>query len=270
MVCSNCGLVNETIIDTTKTIQMYSREDYENKRINEPLSFPVGPRTRFNSNQNDLNPNTIAKFKRLSKIQRSTMSSLEQNLRTALPKLHKYKALLQLPGSIESTAFKIYVVAVKKKLSIRRTIDELLVASIYAAIRINKLPRTLEEIADGAGLEYVKVFKAYTLLVKEVSQDISLNINKIEPKLYLFRFVNDLGLSMDVYNLSTRLLDILGTSTHYMMGKDPKGIAAGAIYLATRYLEESKTQAEIARVARVNEATLRSRAKKISQLLDRL
>ena len=115
-----------------------------------------------------------------------------------------------------------------------------------------------------------KAFKAYRLLLKDILHDNSLRINKIEPKIYLYRFIHDLDLSMQVYKLSTKFLDVLAQDSNYMVGKDPKGIAAVALYLASRYLEEFRTQVEISEVAMVTEATLRSCAKKIQQSLDKL
>jgi len=47
------------------------------------------------------------------------------------------------------------------------------------------------------------------------------------------------------------------------MGKDPKGLAAAALYIAAKPTAERKTQTEISEIARVTEVTLRTRAKQI-------
>ncbi|MHA1750413.1 MAG: transcription initiation factor IIB, partial [Promethearchaeota archaeon] len=47
------------------------------------------------------------------------------------------------------------------------------------------------------------------------------------------------------------------------MGKDPKGLAAAALYMCAKKTKERKTQTQIAEVSRVTEVTLRTRAKQI-------
>jgi transcription initiation factor TFIIB len=51
-----------------------------------------------------------------------------------------------------------------------------------------------------------------------------------------------------------------GLSTN---GKDPKGFAASAIYLAAKPTEYRKTQTEVSNAAKITEVTLRTRIKEI-------
>jgi len=52
-----------------------------------------------------------------------------------------------------------------------------------------------------------------------------------------------------------------------MIGKSPLGFASGALYVACRILGESRSQKEISKIAKITEATLRTRYKEISNLL---
>ncbi len=56
-----------------------------------------------------------------------------------------------------------------------------------------------------------------------------------------------------------------GLSTN---GKDPKGFAASAIYMAARSTKHRKTQTEISDIARITEVTLRTRVKDIKEVLN--
>ena len=47
------------------------------------------------------------------------------------------------------------------------------------------------------------------------------------------------------------------------MGKDPKGLAAAALYMAAKPTDERLTQRTIAKAAHITEVTLRTRAKQI-------
>ncbi|MBT3463617.1 hypothetical protein HN451_01405, partial [archaeon] len=51
-------------------------------------------------------------------------------------------------------------------------------------------------------------------------------------------------------------------------GRSPKGIAAGALYIASKINNEKKTQAEIAKVADVTEVTVRNSYKELTNRLD--
>ncbi|MGQ4871799.1 MAG: transcription initiation factor IIB, partial [Candidatus Thorarchaeota archaeon] len=51
------------------------------------------------------------------------------------------------------------------------------------------------------------------------------------------------------------------------IGRDPLGLAAAAIYVASILLDERRTQREIAEVARVTEVTVRNRYKEIVRVL---
>ncbi|MFW9899467.1 MAG: transcription initiation factor IIB, partial [Candidatus Thorarchaeota archaeon] len=50
-------------------------------------------------------------------------------------------------------------------------------------------------------------------------------------------------------------------------GKDPKGLAAACIYIASKDGAMRKTQSRVAEIAKITEVTLRSRAKQIREKL---
>ncbi len=52
-------------------------------------------------------------------------------------------------------------------------------------------------------------------------------------------------------------------------GKDPKGLVAAAIYLASQTLHEAKSQSRIARTIGVTEVTLRSRYKEFLTFINK-
>jgi len=54
----------------------------------------------------------------------------------------------------------------------------------------------------------------------------------------------------------------------FTIGKDPKGMAAAAIYVASILTGSRRTQLEIARTARVTEVTVRNRYKEMVERLN--
>ncbi len=51
-------------------------------------------------------------------------------------------------------------------------------------------------------------------------------------------------------------------------GRDPRGFAASAIYMAAKPTEHRITQSEVSKVAKITEVTLRSRIKDIKASLN--
>jgi transcription initiation factor TFIIB len=87
---------------------------------------------------------------------------------------------------------------------------------------------------------------------------------------YIDKFIQELKLSMDTRNKAVELLKIAKKNGMPTQGKDPKGLAAAAIYIASKLLGENRTQNEIAELSHITEVTLRMRAKDLKKYgLDR-
>ena len=77
----------------------------------------------------------------------------------------------------------------------------------------------------------------------------------------------DLKLNTEIERIADKIVD---TFSNYfpISGKDPKGICAGAIYIATRLKNLDFTQKEISEKVGITEITLRSRYKEIKTKLN--
>ncbi|MEJ2248240.1 MAG: hypothetical protein P8Y97_01115 [Candidatus Lokiarchaeota archaeon] len=152
-VCLNCGFIHSRIFDNSPR-RAFTREEILNRKINEKVYSPIGPRTVIQGKRDGrgtlLNAKYQSKFNRLSKIHRSLTTSYERNLWIALPNLHRLQKKLGISDTIAEDALRIYTQTVKKKLTMGRSIDGLLSASIYCAIRIHALPRTIEEVEEAS------------------------------------------------------------------------------------------------------------------------
>ncbi len=202
-------------------------------------------------------------FNRLSKIQGSLVNSLERNFWEARPKINQLALKLNIPDHILETAWKIYSEVAKQKLTMGRSIDSFVTASVYAAIRIHDFPRLLEEVVDVALMPLRSVHRSLGLVVRNVLPVLKLRYRPISPGPLVFRFGNDLNLSVQVQKKASDMLNVALKHGLKKMGKDPKGLAAAALYIAAKPTAERKTQTEISEIARVTEVTLRTRAKQI-------
>ena len=66
---------------------------------------------------------------------------------------------------------------------------------------------------------------------------------------------------MSNINIAVKIIETAAENGFNSAGKDPKGIAAAAIYIGSRSCNENRTQKEISKLARVTEVTLRMRVK---------
>ncbi|MFX1489854.1 MAG: hypothetical protein ACFFBI_11940 [Promethearchaeota archaeon] len=215
-----------------------------------------------------LNPTKRFKFSRLSKIQRSLISSIERNYWEAQPKLKMFSSKLNIPNYVSETAWRIYIEAARRKLTMGRSIDAFIAAALYAAIRINNFPRLLEDVSEVVMIPNRTLFRALGMIFNEILPVLGLAYHPITADKLLFVFGNKLGLPIE---LQLTAMNILKNDLEKKLcnGKDPKGLAAAVLYFVTRDTAFKKTQAEVAKVAKVTEVTLRSRLKDINIFLDK-
>ena len=271
MVCTNCGTVSgKEFVGFEK--RAYTAEEVKKRRRTEPCWRNYGPRTIIQKNSSDTNGILLqgkskAFFNRLSKIQGSLINSLERNYWEARPKIKQYSRKLNVPDYIIETAWNIYKEVAKMKLTMGRSINSFVAASMYAAIRIHKFPRLLEEISENSLIPIRSIHKSLGLIVRHVFPRLNLKYLPISPKPLVYRFGSNLGLSVKIQKNASEMLHYSIKSGLNRIGKDPKGLAAAALYLAAKSSEERKTQKEIAEFAHITEVTLRTRAKQIRKFL---
>ncbi len=266
-VCKRCGLVLGTAYISSEK-RAYTHEEVQDRRRTEPRWRNYGPRTIIDRNSSDGNGNILtgrrkAFFNRLSKIQGSLVNSLERNYWEARPKINQLARKLNIPEHIVETSWKIYTEVAKQKLTMGRSIDGFVTASIYAGIRIHNFPRLLEEIAEVSMMPLRSVHRSLGLIVRNVFPVLNLKYKPISAVPLVFRFGNDLDLSVQVQKHASDILNSAISHGLRKMGKDPKGLAAAALYMAAKPTTERLTQRQIAEAAHITEVTLRTRAKQI-------
>ncbi len=264
IVCLNCGCIHSRIFDDSPR-RAFTQEEINKRKTTERVYSPIGPRTVIRGSKDArgslLSPKYKSKFNRLGKIHRSLTTSYERNLWIALPNLQRLQRKLKIPDHIAEDVLRIYTRTVKEKLTMGRSIDALLTASIFAALRSHAVPRTIEEIAKAAQIDKKKILKSYRLIVREIFPQLNLKIKRLTPERYVDKFNDLLKLSMQCRNKAVLLIKNVRKNGLHFSGKDPKGIAAAALYLSSKICNEARTQKDIADLAKVTEVTLRTRVK---------
>jgi transcription initiation factor TFIIB len=262
IVCSDCGLViKERSVDLSHSDKRAytSQEKNQREHTGAPISslLPDIGLTTVIDRKNIKDPDLKRAVKWNTRI-----TWEKRNILIATTELKRICSNLNLPNHIKFEAIKLYKDAFKKKLLRGRSINSMIAASIYLAIRLKRIPRTLQEILDESSESEKDIRRCYRVLIREFNIK-SPNTN---PSDLIPTYIATLKLGPNIEINSTKIVNAY-SERFSTSGKDPKGIVAGAIYLACRLKGLELTQKHIAEVVGVTEVTLRSRYKELSTKL---
>ncbi|NVM16415.1 MAG: transcription initiation factor IIB [Candidatus Lokiarchaeota archaeon] len=262
VVCSQCGLViNERSVDVTHSDKRAytSQEKSQREHTGAPISSllpDIGLTTVIN--KKDISDPDLKRA-----VKWNTRITWEKrNLLIATTELKRICTNLDLPNYIKFEAIKLYKEAFKKKLLRGRSINSMIAASIYLAIRLKKIPRTLQEILEESSENEKDIRRCYRVLIRELN----IKSPNTEPSALIPALIAELQLNHEVEETAKKIVNTF-SANFSTSGKDPKGIVAGALYLACKLKGLDLTQKQIADVVRVTEVTLRSRYKELSTKL---
>ena len=275
VVCGACGLViDDNIVDMGPEWRAFDHEQRDKRtRVGAPITYTIhdkGLSTMIDWRNKDIYGRDIparnrAQWYRLRKWQRKIRISgaTERNLAFALSELDRDSSRLGLPRSVRESASVVYRNAVENKLIRGRSIEGVVAASLYAACRRCKVPRTLDEIADVSRVSKKEVGRTYRFLTRELH----IRLPPTSPIDYVPRFASELNLSGAVQSKAIEIIN-QAMDNGLTSGRGPTGVAAAALYIASVILGERKTQRDVADIAGVTEVTIRNRYKELTEQLD--
>jgi len=186
-----------------------------------------------------------------------------RNTVLAMSILNELSSRLHLPRNTRDTVLEYF-----RRLSSRRAIRRERVAAIVAALvylgsRLTGIPRPLDKVAKVSGVKKKDISKAYRM----IRDELKIAVPVPDPEKFVISFGRELGLSGETIS---KAIDIIRKAKQkgVSIGRDPAGIAAAALYIATRLSGEKRTQKSVASVAGVTEVTVRNRYREIIKLLE--
>jgi transcription initiation factor TFIIB len=270
IVCVVCGLVlGQRLIDSGPEWRAFSSEEANKKvRVGAPttltlhdkgLSTMIGWKNKDAFGKN-LSPKMKAEVYRLRKwhVRTRTNKSIDRNLAYAMNELDRFASQLNLSRDLKESAAHVYRKMANKNLIRGRSIEAMLIASIYLSCKLNKVPKTLDDFLEFAMVDKKKIARCYRLIL----QELKININVPSPITFVPRFCAELNLSGKTQNRAAELLK-LAKKYHITAGKAPTGLAGAALYVAAMQEGERRTQKEISLATGVTEATIRNRYKEL-------
>jgi len=272
IVCGNCGLViSEESFDMGPEWRAFTVEEKANKsRVGGPISIlhaDKGLPTVIDKVGKDafgrkVDLPTRMQMLRLRKWQTRTQyqSPIERNLLQALSELDRIVDKLHIPEDLQEEAAEIYRKALDKGLVRGRSISAIVAAAVYAACRVYSRPRSLKEIASVSRVKKKDIARCYRLLLQ--SLDIKMPIP--DPRAYVSKIAAKATIPERTQTKAIQLLNE-AERQNAVIGKDPVGLAAAALYIACVMTDEKKTQKDIAEGANVTEVTVRNRYKGLKE-----
>lgn len=274
-ICSSCGLViDEILIDSGPEWRAFNlSEKKKRSRTGLGLSYSLydkGLSTTFkvykDAKGKKLGDKKSRELKRLKRYDnRSKINEAHRrNLSIAMAELDRLSAKTHISNNLKEKSALLYRKALKKDLIRGRSIDAFVAACIYATCRIEEVPRPLEMFGKLSTREYSEISRTYRLLVKELNLKMPID----GPMKYVPNIASRLNLDREIEKHSIELLR-RAKEDMILAGKDPRGMAAAALYLASIEGDEKRIQREVAEAAGTTEVTLRNRMKDLEYLLKR-
>lgn len=276
LVCDDCGaVVSEATPDLGKEWRSFSTEDWERRsRTGEP----VRPGATAGSFTTVIDRRDIGRLKissegkrrmyglNILQIRNRLSTSRERSIARAEAILERISSALKLPENVKEEAYSIYRRASELGVVRGRTLESMVAAAIYAAARKQGLPLEIKSISQYMSRPNKRTLtKDYRLLVEKLG----LKMGPPDPAAYIPKIVSRLNLGREVQELA---FEIVGKARKLGLaaGKDPAGLAAAAVYLATlsRPESERRTQRQVAEAAEVTEVTVRTRYRELAEALN--
>ncbi len=262
VICRDCSFViAESQFDFAEELRAFDFEELEKKSRS---GSPFDPRVANNlttqiGNRSDLNKLSRKQKQLMQRIRKKnnwTSNSLEINYNTAFNNLKILASYLKMPESAEKEAAVIYRRAAEKGLTIKRSIESIVIASLYIASRLHALPRSMDEFVEASKINKKILGKTYKLIIRELN----LKLFPSNPGDYIEKFGSILNLGAKTQTKAIKMIEE-AKKKQLLSGLSPISVAATTLYLSGLKEGEKRTQKEVAEKTGITEATLRSRCK---------
>ncbi len=181
-------------------------------------------------------------------------SKAERNRIDGLTEIRRMVSALGFGDQTRDQACQLFRTAQNQDLLPGRSIEAIAAGCVYAVCRINSHPRGMPEVASVAKIQQDRIENGYQVL----NQELALPVPPPDPRQYL----RQIATRIDIADRTIRAArDCLTHADDELTahGKNPRGTAAGALYLASEQTNHDITQEDLAATANVSALTVRNR-----------
>jgi len=271
IVCGGCGLILvQNISDTSYENNGYTLEGFMKQARTGPATsltmFDKGLSTVIGTNKdfsgNALSSKTKYEFKRLRTWDQRSKSRNTASLSKAFTLLHGMKTKLAIPDNVVENAAYIYRKTVSAKLTRGRTMATLVSASLYAACRINNIPRTLDDIANAGNVERRILSRDLRTIIKKLG----LKLEQYDTNSFITKISNNMNLKEKIKRDAFEILKRC-EKEEITAGKHPVAQAAASLYISCIMNGVKISQKKFSEESGVSDVTIRNRSVLIKKTL---
>ena len=277
IVCSKCGIVvHDQIPDTgPEVVGSFAEERSKMARATGQATYSqhdLGISTDIDTSARDfsgkpINRTMMAQMNTLRRWQQRVRvsGSRERRVANILIKIGNACNALSLPKNVAETSSMIYRILDERVDLKGKSVTGMSAAVIYMACKQCGVIRSIEEITGG--LCQPREVKAKSKLAARYYRSLVMEVGTSRSALmpmekYISKISNMSETDVRVERLALRLA--AKTKNHEIVdGKDPNGIAAAYLYVASILLGHDTVQRDISGTAGVTEITIRNRCKEI-------
>nr|VZI47091.1 unnamed protein product [Spirometra erinaceieuropaei] len=170
---------------------------------------------------------------------------------------------LRLGPDVAVSAFRYYQSALFRGLTRGRSAMQLSAACIYVAARQLRVNLMLLDLSDAVAINVYQVGRTYV----DLKRKLNLSLPEIDPCLFVERFASQLDFENKTAAVATTAMRLLQRMKKDWIstGRRPSGLAAAALLVAARVHEFNRTEEDVAKVARISQATARKRLVEFSR-----
>lgn len=269
IMCSKCNTVVSNILDTPEW-RYYGSEDSKNSdptrcgmEVNVLLpESSVGSIVSYRNNSK-----TMSKVRTYQK-----WNGIPYKERSLLKVFNEISAVCKsnnIPGMINRDAHSLYKSISAAKISRGSNRKGIIAACLFYACKINKVPRSSNEIADMFNLKIsimTKGCKKFNEIIQTNKIDI-FNVNTSETTNitdFIDRFCSKLDIDESHINNIKPLVDICN-QCNLLNDNTPPSMAAGCIYIYIKHNDLNISKKSISDVCKISEVTINKCCKKLDE-----
>ena len=186
---------------------------------------------------------------------RTLYTPQQRSLRRGLRIVDSLSSKLNLGKAATEQAAHIFRRAVNAKFLRGRSIKSVAATAVYSSCREHGIPRSLDLVAQVGDIDKKILSRYYRSLLNLFA----IKVPQMEPDQYVPILASELKIDERIARKAYALLR-RGKRNGLAVGMDPRGLAAGALYVAGLAEETHAIQQKLAKAAGVSAFTLRKRA----------
>lgn len=256
IVCTNCGVENNKIIDYNPEWRFYGSDD--NKRSSDPnrCGMPTNQIISESSLSTVITGHGFEVYRKLNSWNGLTYK--EKSLISIINKIAQKASVGNVPQSIIDATMKMYQIISKDYIKRGTSRESLIAACFFNALKDNNLIRSNEEVAKLFEIKSKKLSKGcneFAELMFAKDKDYVKKMRPIEPKDLIERFCSIMDLDERFINIGARI-SILVDKLGICQENNPKSIAVGCIYFMSQNYDLGFSKKEIADQCHTSEVTV--------------